>query len=248
MKLKSILLLSAVGAIGVVCAAGVRTPNEARVAEIAAVLPENPTGPTPYDQAGKVDVKRGEALLNAPVADAPDALYLEFSQNGNRTHYQKAYGRRTGDLRKLVAAECAERQGRFISKIAAYLTALNAQRSWVLPAHDRGLENFNNTSITVDLVSSDVALMLAQILLKPDSALPADVVAQTRAELKWFYGNANWTAVCHANCVRAALLGIADRVQRARCVEAALRAMPVYLSGFTPDGYCSEGMGYWEYG
>ncbi|MCQ2391605.1 MAG: heparinase II/III-family protein [Kiritimatiellae bacterium] len=267
MKLKSILVLCVVGAIGVVHAAGVRTPNEARVAEIAALLPENPTGPTPYDREGKNDVKLGEALLKAPVADAPDALYLEFSQNGNRTHYQQAYYRRTGNLRKLVAAECAEKQGRFIPKIAAYLTALNTQRTWVLPAHDRGLENFNNTSITVDLVSSDIALMLAEILLKLEPALPADVVAQTRAEMNrrvfsiyladiavkkpknwWFYGNANWTAVCHANCVRAALLGVADRVQRARCVEAALRAMPVFLSGFTPDGYCSEGMGYWEYG
>jgi len=27
-----------------------------------------------------------------------------------------------------------------------------------------------------------------------------------------------------------------------------MRAQPAFLSGFTPDGYCSEGMGYWNYG
>ena len=27
-----------------------------------------------------------------------------------------------------------------------------------------------------------------------------------------------------------------------------MRAQSAYLTGFTPDGYCSEGMGYWNYG
>ena len=64
----------------------------------------------------------------------------------------------------------------------------------------------------------------------------------------WFQGRANWTAVCHSCVTRAALAVIEDRKDRAIFVEAAERCVPGFLSGFSDDGYCSEGLGYWNYG
>ena len=67
--------------------------------------------------------------------------------------------------------------------------------------------------------------------------------------LWWMDGNNNWNAVCWDNMVCAALGLIDDPVDRARFVDAADRAIDVYLKyGFEEDGYCSEGMGYWNYG
>jgi len=36
--------------------------------------------------------------------------------------------------------------------------------------------------------------------------------------------------------------------ERAKIIAAAVRAFPYFIAGFTDDGYCSEGAGYWSYG
>ena len=242
-------------------------PDEARIAAIAAALPEEPGCETTSIDRTEVDLPKAGKLLKKPVPDVPDALYLEFTQNGNRTRYQTARTRRFGNFIALVAAERQEGKGRFTAKIAEYMDAIDAQRSWVLPAHDRDLGNFYGTNLTIDLVSSATAKMLAETLVALKGRLPETSVRRTMDELDrrvfslyradwaaskpkhwWFFGSNNWNPVCHCGVVCAALLVLPDRLDRARFVEAAMRAQPAFLSGFTPDGYCSEGMGYWNYG
>ena len=245
----------------------VTPPDEARVAAIAATLPEAPGGVAKLAPADSAGIRDAEKLLGKPIPDVPDALYLEFTQNGNRTRYQAARMARFKAFGKLVAAERAEGKGRFIGKIGDYLEAIATQRSWVLPAHDRDLGNFYGTNLTIDLVSSATAKMLAETLVALKGRLPEASVRRTMDELErrvfslyradcaaskpkhgWFFGSNNWNPVCHCGVVCAALMVLPDRTDRARFVEAALRAQPAFLSGFTPDGYCSEGMGYWNYG
>ena len=242
------------------------TENAARVREIAAMLPEKPAMVDAKFRADgdAKDVKPAARLAKSPVDPFPNDLYLEFSRNGNRTHYQDWRERFLGSLATLVSGEAAERKGRFVPAIAARLDAICAWPSWVLPAHDRNLGNFRNTDVTVDLVSSDLARVLARILGSAGDALPAETVRRVRDEVSrrvftpylerpqahwWFLGHNNWNAVCHCGCVIAALELIGDRTTRARFVEGAERGLPVFLEfGFEPDGYCSEGMSYWNYG
>ena len=148
------------------------TVSPARIDEIAAWLPERPAadGARITDRAawdrlaatphGAREVKAAAALLSRPVPDAPDAEYLEFSQNGNRSRYQTSLFRRMGGFRRLVVAECLEDRGRFIPKIADYVDAFAAQRSWTLPAHDGALTCFNGAP-HVDLVSGELSLTFA---------------------------------------------------------------------------------------
>jgi hypothetical protein len=58
----------------------------------------------------------------------------------------------------------------------------------------------------------------------------------------------NWNAVCLAGVTGAGLAQIEGREDRAQFVVAAEKYSRNFLSGFTPDGYCSEGLGYWDYG
>ena len=65
----------------------------------------------------------------------------------------------------------------------------------------------------------------------------------------WTYCGSNWNAVCHDNVATAALGLLDDAEDRAFFVANALRGLGYYArGGFASDGYCSEGMGYWNYG
>lgn len=273
MKAKALGLL----ALPLACCA---TVSPARIDEIAAWLPERPAadGARITDRAawdrlaatphGAREVKAAAALLSRPVPDAPDAEYLEFSQNGNRSRYQTSLFRRMGGFRRLVVAECLEDRGRFIPKIADYVDAFAAQRSWTLPAHDGALTCFNGAP-HVDLVSGELSLTLAFCSDWLGDRLPAATRAAIRAEVErrtfrphldhargvrkilghwWLHAGNNWNSVCNACVVRAALALVEDRRLRAEFVAIAEASVPFALKGYTDDGYCSEGMGYWNYG
>ncbi len=58
----------------------------------------------------------------------------------------------------------------------------------------------------------------------------------------------NWNAVCLAGVTIAGTSAIEDPKRRAFVVAAAEQYIRFFLDGFTEDGYCSEGLGYWNYG
>jgi len=217
-----------------------------------------------------------EAALRKPIPDTADALYEEFWSTGNRTHYQKVFFARVKNVAALALAEAQEKKGRYLPRLAEYLAAFCAMKTWVLPAHDfadGGRGNLRGTIQTVDLFSSEVAATLACILRVVGDRLDPALVARVRTEAErrifaplrrdlagggvfgktprlqwWMVCENNWNAVCWDNTVCAALGFLEDDEDRALFVDAARRAVAPYLRGFTSDGYCSEGMGYWNYG
>ena len=259
----------------------VQAQSKARIAEIASFLPEDPAAPgaritnrkvweklAELESAEKI-VRKAEALLRQTVPECPDEMYLEYSKTGNRRDYQIPYAARIGNAQTLATAECLENKGRFIPKLSEYLEAICAERSWMMPAHDKGLRTFDGKEFGVDLGASARANACAWIVstlrgsisgvlsFKVKKEIERRVFSTYRscwnrksgfAPLGWFAGPANWTAVCHCGVVCAALAVIEDRADRAAFVETAERFLPFYIAGFPPDGYCSEGMGYWNYG
>ena len=259
--------------------AATEPPDPARVAAVAAMLPERPAAPgrtiadraawdrLAADPAMKAVVARAGELLAQPLPEQPDDLYLEYSRNGNRSRFQAvAFGRRKR-LAPLVLAECIENKGRFIPAIARLVDALAAERTWVLPAHDGRLNNFNGKTVEIDLFSSAVGWHLAVANGMLGDKLPAatrdtirrnverrilapfrDGLAGTRPRSGWMTVTNNWNAVCLAGVTGAALAQSEPREDRAAFVVAAETYSRNFLAGFTPDGYCSEGLGYWNYG
>ena len=61
-------------------------------------------------------------------------------------------------------------------------------------------------------------------------------------------GENNWNAVCTAGVVFSGLALLDKPEERAEVLAAMEISNPRFISGFTHDGYCSEGMGYWNYG
>ena len=216
-------------------------------------------------------IAKAEGLCGEPIPELPDELYLEFRRNGNRSRYQEPFFRRLHAFDLMMLAEALEWKGRFVPEIRRRLESILAEKAWTLPAHDSKLDCFEGRKPLVKLFSSQRAWVVAYAIDWFGEVLPADLVARAKAECRrrilepyltacrdtaqvmpsgcsWFFGPANWTSVCHAGCVGLSLIISDDRRERAECIEAAERAMPFYLDGFSDDGYCSEGAGYWNYG
>lgn len=212
-------------------------------------------------------IKRAENTLKTPLGPWPDELYLEFSKNGNRTNWQRVEGERRARIDDLALAECLEYQGRFLPALREAIAGLCAEPTWVMPAHDGKLANYKGETIDIDLASSAMAWNLATVdwllgdklgaetrellrenvarrVLEPYRAMASD----QRPRNWWMTTTNNWNAVCLAGVTGAALTLLPDRNDRAFYIVAAEDYSKNFLKGFTPDGYCSEGIGYWNYG
>lgn len=211
----------------------------------------------------------GEARDTArkPLPDSPDDLFLDFSKTGNRDRWQRVAGLRRGRLATFVLAEGLENRGRFVAPFEEALRAICAERTWVMPAHDGKLDNFQGRTVEMDLGATMLGWELATADFLLADKLPApsrrllrenlerrifqpfrDMVEGRRQEIFWLTATHNWNAVCLAGVTGAALATLEPPEERAFFVAAARHYIKNFYLGFTPDGYCSEGLGYWNYG
>ncbi len=227
-----------------------------------------------WDQAAKVVerkaeiIARAEAYLKEPFPVVDKALYLAAYDKGMAA-YRESFHRRGEMLTCLVLAECLENQGRFRAAIAEWTRAILAEPTWVLPLSDRGKLNIENRGITVDLGSTGRAAMLMTVkrllpgLLSPEVDAELDAVVKKRVldpfrntilsgrignGFSWILALNNWGAVCSANIAYSAACMENTPEYNAPIIAGAIFSAQNYLKSFAADGYCSEGVGYWNYG
>ena len=224
------------------------------------------TKPTIADRTTEVR-KTAEKLLNQDFPAWDQDLYLEYSRKGTRPNGEKMMNARKAWLYPLTVAECVEGKGRFIPAIERTLTELVEQPTWTWPAHDRTLRNLRDHNFEVDLLAADTAHDLAQAIymlgdwVRPDlrrrtlSTMNERVFEPLRKSFSgankdnfWLHADHNWNAVCLKGTVAAALTILPDRKDRALFAAAGEHYIQRYVSGFSPEGYTSEGPGYWNYG
>lgn len=212
-------------------------------------------------------IKQAEAALTTPMPELTDELYLDYSRTGKRDACQAVMFLRRGRLRTLTLAECFENKGRFLPAIEATIRSACAEKSWMYPAHDIGLRVFKGQAMDIDLGSSDFAWQLATANYWLGDKLSPEIRKLIARELErriftpftlaviegtpTFHSlnaRGNHNAVDLSGIAGSALAQIESRERRAFFAAAAEKYIEAYLSGFTPDGYCSEGVGYWNYG
>jgi len=147
------------------------------------------------------------------------------------------------------------------------MRAFCVQKTWVLPAHDGTLKDFHGDEINIELFSSGLACNLATTVWLLNDELGADIkklvdenvhrhILDPFADMMlgkrpmngWLTVKNNWNSVCLCNVTGAALASLPAREDRALYLAAAEKYSESYLAGFDDDGYCVEGMGYWNYG
>ncbi len=179
---------------------------------------------------------------------------------------------RTNQLIPLVLAECAEYKGRYLPRIAEVIDTLVAAPSWTLSAHDPKLENLHHVHYYVDLNAANLSDNIAEALYLLGDSIPASTRKHAEVEMEahvfgpmrlsltkpgddsghsgnwWLNAEMNWNAVCLKGVTGAAMAMLTNVQDRALFVAAAEHFIGNYEKSFNPDGYDTEGLGYWNYG
>ncbi len=204
-----------------------------------------------------------------PEVPISDAIYRRANKEGNRGIYKPRYYRTMETLERAVIAECIENEGNYIPQIVEHIEAIMEMKSWMHPNHDdRENSVLEGKRVAIDLGARKFGsvLMLSEVLL--EDKLPAELRAEIRKEIKrrmtdsyfksclgedkkgntWIWGTSNWNSVCTGGTLFSTLTASEKAGERIAMIGCALNSMKFYLEGFGADGYCSEGIGYWNYG
>ena len=213
-------------------------------------------------------LSEADRLVNVAPPAVTDALYLEYSRTGSRTGYEAVYNSRRDRLTTFAWAEALDARGRYLAAVQREVDAILDEKAWTLPAHDASLNNFNGRVVEVDLGAAMRGWSMATVGGWLGEGLGAARLERLQSEIRrritdpylrairngpvggmwWVHTNSNWNAVCHAGVVGATLAAVGDRAIRAEVVASAEANLPYFVAGFTDDGYCTEGVGYWSYG
>lgn len=176
---------------------------------------------------------------------------------------------RAKGLAQATWAECLEDKGRYIQVVEDGLRDLLYQKSWVSPRNDYEFKNYNGIEYSVELTTALYAHTISQTLYllghKLDPALYKEAVAEIykrvfnpvldkiktqnhNRENQFLVMTNNYNHVCLAGVVGAALTLIEDKYERAVFTYIGEYYSQNGLVGFGDDGYCSEGIGYFNYG
>jgi hypothetical protein len=213
-----------------------------------------------------------QQAIAIPVPAFDEEAYLAYTKRGDRQPMEQNANRRTNQLIPLVLAECAEYKGRYLPRIAEVIDTLVAAPSWTLSAHDPKLENLHHVHYYVDLNAANLADNIAEALYLLGDRVPAPTRKHAEVEMEthvfapmrlslakrdidsdhngnwWLTADMNWNAVCLKGVTGAALAMLPDVQDRALFVAAAEHFIKNYEKSFNPDGYDTEGLGYWNYG
>ncbi len=214
-------------------------------------------------------IQEADEALSQNIPPLPDELYLEFGRSGERGSFEKPYGDRLKRAKSLALGEAVHFQGKYLPALKETVEAILNEKTWVMPASDgkQGYPAFYGKSMDVDIGAAARAASLATIYQWLGDQLGSELKEKLRSEIirrcvdpfldrvegrqpKWWWMTTknNWNAVCHAGIVYAALATEEDKDRRAKVVAAAENGIGKYLKGFAGDGYCYEGMNYWNYG
>ena len=112
-------------------------------------------------------IAKAEKYLDYSFSAIPLSLYMEYSQNGNRSNFEAVYFQKRYAFNALVLGECVEHKGRFIKAVADGLISILEESAWQLPAHNsyfRSGPNYPVPDVTrpvIDLFAAETAASVA---------------------------------------------------------------------------------------
>lgn len=208
-----------------------------------------------------------------PVLTASD--YMEFSETGNRSHYEDAMFDRRRALNALVLAECTENSGRFLKDIINGIYCILEESTWCVPAHNTYIRDTpqeplaDYTRPVIDLFAGETAAVLAvaEYLLRPvlekvSPLISRDINFRLRERILtpyfeqhfWWMGDGksqmnNWTVWVTQNILLAAFTrpdAVLPPERKRAVLDKAAASVDYFLAEYGEDGCCDEGAQYYD--
>lgn len=184
----------------------------------------------------------------------PHLTYTDFSElkkTGHRVGYEEKYFNRRRRLSSTFMMYTAYGD-RYLPELCDLIWAVCDEFTWALPAHT---DTDTAAYRCIDLFNAETAMSLTEIAYLLGDVLPSDIADRIRYEVnrrviepfengsfEWENARHNWAAVC-GSCI-----GMIYLYSNKAVPERIFHALNSYLSGFSDDGVCLEGLGYWSYG
>ena len=206
---------------------------------------------------------QAEREKDEPLPVLTDELYADFWVTGIRINFEQLYFERRRRLGRAVMSVVLDGPASPLLESAIHkLGDVFSEVSWALPAHVTHHPDGKDPRC-IDLFCAETANLMGQCLDLLSPVLPTELAHRIRARLDrdifenyltrhdefwWTRAAMNWNAVCQQGVLGAALAVEREPSRLAKMLQLAANDLPVFLSGFTPDGGCTEGPVYWEYG
>ncbi len=212
-------------------------------------------------------IASADSALTVPFPAWSDEDYLAYWTKGTSVPGKNMLQKRLMCLTHYVFAECLTNTGKYNKAVENAILELCNQKSWVNPTHDYNKVNFEGKNYLVELSAVSYAHHIAQALYLLDDKIDPKVKKEAITALykrvfnpvlrsvetgnkeNFFLTNTNnFNAVCLSGTVGAAETVLTDKTERAKFIAIAERYHKNGVHGFMPDGYCTEGLGYYNYG
>lgn len=192
-----------------------------------------------------------EKHAGKPIAALPFRSYEKYFKDGDRKAYEQPYFERRNRLYLLQILAIAQPK-KYIEELEDVLAAICDEYSWVLPAH---------VPVPVDLFCAETGALLAEtvyifkdklsphLLERIEKTIERQVFVVYETKKSWWEsGNTNnWGAVCACGVGLTYMYMSSERFEQVK--NRLFDTFKCYIEhGLDDDGYCSEGVGYWQYG
>ena len=216
-------------------------------------------------------ITKGEASLDFAWVTITDDDYLAYELTGDRDVMEDKLLGNANALGRLLVAELAEGQGRFLDGIAGGVEWFCEQPSWEVSAHLAKYQKSKSPVPDPDdqifgLYQGNMSQMLSWAYYYFHDSLNPALAERLRSELQkkaldpylqrddyWWWGFDkslgkklnNWTPWCNQNALLCFMLLENDRETLAAAVEKSMRSVDLWLKSLPADGACDEGTTYW---
>lgn len=228
----------------------------------------HPANPTPF-LSDPATVRRAKRLARKngvwdditgnldPTADIPvirRSDFRHYRRVGDRTRPQRVDAERLACLLRAAHAVWLNHPKADVDYLQDLLWAYCDNFTWVRAAHE---------DRSIDLGSGKLATLFAEIIHVLGDRLEDEVVDRLDGEIRkrifdnfwnpydvlmWKTVRMNWNHVCNGCVIRTALHLVGDPKLAAHLTHGAIVDMTYALDGFSDDGGCEEGPGYWSFG
>ena len=200
-----------------------------------------------------------EKYKDAPISELSFSSFMKFMRDGDRLTYEKEYFERRTMLRDFALKAWLYGDKTALKRLEDVMWAVCNEFTWALPAH-LGNDVFNET---IDLFTAETAQALTEIISLLDDKISDIVIKRCITEVKkralipfinrnkpydWENMKNNWSAVCGGCIGMTALYLVEDKREADEIVKSLKQSFESFISSFSDDGACLEGLYYWNYG